>query len=173
MDRKQRKKRACVKKSHYKSRISDVNRVPEMMKRGILSFAPQKLLGISDLELGELFQLATFFLEQHETADAVRSFTLLCYIHPYMSDFWYGLGMSLKEIGEYDDALSAFSMAETLDPSRSEFYIEAVECSLKLHRKKLAHKIFNRLMAHQRVLENFQEQKTIISALEKKLSHDD
>ena len=117
--------------------------------------APQELLGISNDQLGTMYQIANQLLDQEASTDAVRAFTVLCRIHPYVSDFWYGLGRALRACGQHDEALSMILTAETMDPSRFEFYRESIDCCLACGRKNEAAHIFRRLRAHRRSIEDF------------------
>jgi len=117
--------------------------------------APQNVLGITDRELTKMFERAWEMLEYHEAADAVRAFTLLCQIHPYISDSWYGLGLAFRENGLYEEAVSAYLTAETIEPSRFEFYKEAIECCVLLGNSKEADHIFRRMHSHRRSIDGF------------------
>ena len=119
--------------------------------------APQNVLGISDRELTKMFDRAWEMLEFHETADAVRAFTLLCYIHPYISDSWYGLALAFRDSELYEEAVSALFMAETIEPNRFEFYREAIECCILLGNKREAQHIFHRMHSHRRSIDGFDQ----------------
>lgn len=132
--------------------------------------APQDLLGISNEQLSEMYQMAHEFLAQEANVDAVRAFTTLCHIHPYVPEFWCGLGKALCACGQYDDALSMLLTAETMDPSRFEFYREAIDCCLQMGKKNEAAHIFRRLRAHRRSIEGYSSLHTELKNLEKKIS---
>lgn len=148
-------------------RLHEKNLFPEAVKRGILFNAPQSVLGISDEQLGGMFRLAWMFLEQLAGADAVRAFTLLCQVQPYVAEFWYGLGKAFQLNDLHEEALSAFLMAETIEPSKFEFYLEEIDCCIAINRLKLAEKIMHRLFAHRRSIENFSMKE--FKSLKKKL----
>ena len=154
---------------YRKQRLRDVNLFPKVQSM-LLGQIPQDLLGITDDQLSGMYQIAWGFLEEQQAADAVRAFTLLCHLHPYVPDFWYGLGRALRECGEAEDALSMLLAAETMDPSRFEFYQEEIECCLQMGRKKEAVHIMNRLYAHRKSIENFKERKQEIRQLEEMIS---
>jgi tetratricopeptide (TPR) repeat protein len=139
-------------------RLRDVNFFPRIQDK-LLEYVPQDLLGINDDQLLGMHQLAWEFLESEAYADAVRSFTLLCQIQPFVPDFWYGLGKALRGCNRADDALSMLLVAETLDPSRFEFYKEAIECCLQVNQRKEAEHILHRMYAHRRSIDEFQERK--------------
>lgn len=137
-----------------KKRLRDINLFIKD-RRDYFEDVPQHLLGISDQQLGRLFENAWAFIEIHEAAEAVRGFRLLCSLHPFVSDFWYGLAHSLQESGMYDEARDAYLMAETMDPTQYSYYQEAIECCLELGDKRAAERIFHRLLSHKRVIYDF------------------
>jgi tetratricopeptide (TPR) repeat protein len=157
------------KAPYQKQRLRDVNLFPKAQAK-LLGQLPQDLLGISDDQLTGMYQIAWALLEAQQTADAVRAFTLLCHLHPYVPDFWYGLGKALRECGEPEDALSMILVAETIDPMRFEFYEEEIECCLQMGRHKEAAHILNRLYAHRRSIESFKEIEKEIHQLEEKIA---
>lgn len=157
------------KLTYRKQRLRDVNLFPKAQDK-LLGQLPLDLLGISDDQLSGLYQIAWSFLETQQTADAVRSFTLLCHLHPYVPDFWYGLGRALRECGEAEDALSMVLVAETIDPTRFEFYEEEIECCLQMGRPKEALHILHRLQAHRRSIESFNQMHRQIHQLEEKIA---
>ncbi len=98
--------------------------------------APQNVLGISDRELTKMFEKAWEMVEYHEAADAVRAFTLLCYIHPYISDSWYGLALSFRENELYEEAVSALSWQEQLKLNALRFIKRPSSAATFLETKK-------------------------------------
>ena len=168
-----RERRVQTGKNHRKERAPvhhDRLRDRNIFVREPLSLeAPQDLLGISNDQLGEMYQIAYQFLAQEANADAVRAFTTLCHIHPYVPDFWYGLGKALCACERYEDALSMLLTAETMDPSRFEFYRESISCCLQMGRKNEAAHIFRRLRAHRRSIEGFSSLGSEIKTIERLL----
>jgi tetratricopeptide (TPR) repeat protein len=150
-------------------RLRDVNLFPKK-ERELFEKVPQHFLGISDQQLGRLFENAWALIEIHEGAEAVRGFRLLCHLHPYVSDFWYGLAHALKESGNYEEALDAFIMAETMEPTRFEYYQEAIGSALEAGQKTIARRIFQRLLAHKRSIDNIDEYKAEIKHLDEATS---
>ena len=146
-------------------RLRDMN-LFRKSEQALYEEAPQRMLGISDQQLGRLFETAWALVEIHEGPEAVRGFRLLCQLHPYVSDFWYGLAHALKESGNHEEALSAFIMAETMDPSRFEYYQEAIGSALELGKKSEARRIFHRLLAHKRLIKEFRTRKSDVKQLE-------
>jgi tetratricopeptide (TPR) repeat protein len=157
------------KAPYRKQRLRDVNLFPKAQSK-LLGEVPQDLLGISDDQLSGMYQIAWAFLEAQQNADAVRSFTLLCHLHPYVPDFWYGLGKALRECGEPEDALSMLLVAETIDPTRFEFYEEEIECCLQMGRQKEAVHILHRMNAHSNSIAAFSELGREVHQLEEKIA---
>lgn len=154
---------------YRKRRLRDMNLFPKVQAK-LLGQIPQDLLGITDDQLSGMYQIAWTFLEDQQFPDAVRAFTLLCHLHPYVPDFWFGLGKALRECGEADDALSMLLVAETLDPSRFEFYQEEIECCLQMGHKDEAVHIMNRMHAHRKSIEAFTERTQEIRQLKQRIS---
>ena len=158
------------KQPPIKKRMRDFNRFPQNAYR-LINSAAQGILGISDSQLGGMFESAWELLAVGENPSAVRAFTLLCFVQPYVSDFWFGLGKALRENGLSEEALSALLMAETLDPSRFEYYQEAIGCCIDLNVKKEAVRIFRRLCAKKRTIEKFSEYSHSIRELQRQISN--
>jgi tetratricopeptide (TPR) repeat protein len=155
---------------YRKQRLRDTNFFSKA-EPNLLGQIPQDFLGISDDQLSGMYQIAWGFLEEQESAEAVRAFTLLCHLHPYVPDFWFGLGKALRECNEPEDALSMLLVAETIDPTRFEFYEEEIECCLQMNQKREAFHILHRLYAHRRSIESFEERERRIHQLEEKIAN--
>ena len=121
------------------------NYVDGYIREGFSVSKPFQLMGVPDSLLESMYDQALAFLKYHDTHDAEESFRLLCTLHPYDPEFWFGLGKTLREEGKYEEALSAVSVAETLDPYRLDFYEEAIQSCLDAAKPKLAHAIFKRM----------------------------
>lgn len=157
------------KRTPEKRRMRDWNRFP-LIATELVNNAPQGLLGISDSQLGGMLESAWQLLLVGEYPAAVRAFTLLCFVQPYVSDFWFGLGKALRENRLYEDALSTLLMAETLDPSRFEYYEESIGCCIDLGQKKEAERILRRMNAKRRTIEGFSEYAHAIQDLQKQVA---
>lgn len=153
-----------------RTRLRDIN-IFHKKETDFISGVPQHFLGITDQQLGRLFENAWALIEIHEAGEAIQGFRLLCHLHPYVSDFWYGLGHALKEGGDASEALSAFIMAETIEPSCFDYYQEAIESAIEAGKKKEARRIFNRLMAHRRTVEGFNSRVKDVKRLEELFSN--
>ncbi len=92
----------------------------------------QDILGFSREKLGTLFDQAIALLQASRFDEAIQGFSFLSRVNPYVSDFWVGLGLAREGNGDYKGALEDFYMAITMDPSRLESYIYAVDCCLEL-----------------------------------------
>ena len=150
-------------------RLRDMNLYPKAQAK-LLGHVPQDILGISDDQLSGMYQVAWAFLENEQNPDAVRAFTFLCNVHPYVPDFWYGLGKALRGCEQPEDALSMLLVAETMDPTRIEFYQEEIECCLQMGDTKEASHIMHRLYAHRRSIEEFSKKQREIHQLEQKIA---
>ncbi len=150
-------------------RLRDMN-IFERLKGRITTPIPQDFLGITDEQLSDLYRSAARYIDQEDPDNAVRAFTLLCHLHPYIPEFWSGLGESLSELQIFEEALSAFLMAETLDPHRFEFYEQGIRCALTMKNQKEAQHIFDRLLAHRKKIDDFPAYKSTVSELKKELS---
>lgn len=92
----------------------------------------QDLLGFTSDYLSQLFEQAVGLLQQHRFDEAVKAFELLTQLNPYVPDFWIGIGLAHQACESYRPALSAFLVAETMDPSRIDPYSYAVDCCLEM-----------------------------------------
>ncbi|MDB6081814.1 MAG: scc3-C [Chlamydiia bacterium] len=92
----------------------------------------QDLLGFSGEKLGMLFEKSIMLLQQNRNEEAVKAFELLTQFNPYVADFWLGLGIAKYVLEEYKPALLAILVAQTMDPSRAEPYLYAIDCCLEL-----------------------------------------
>ncbi len=122
----------------------------------------QELLGLSDGQLREMYDNATQFLEMQHCEGALHGFTLLCQLHPYIPDFWLGLGRARRLSGQPEQALSAFLMAETMDCHRADIYTAAVECYLELNDPKGAFRTLKRAHKHIEDVSVTSEQKRVL-----------
>lgn len=163
------------KHSHQRKSILKKTRLREMnlflkKEKELYQEVPQRMLGISDQQLGRLFENAWALVSIHEGVEAVRAFRLLCQLHPYVSDFWYGLAHALRESGNHEEALDAFLMAETMEPNRFEYYQEAIRSALDVGKQREAKRIFNRLLAHKESIEDFRSHKMEMQQLAEAIS---
>jgi tetratricopeptide (TPR) repeat protein len=142
----------------------------ERLRGNVSTPIPQDFLGITDDQLTELYRSAASYLDQDDPNNAVRAFTLLCHLHPFIPEFWSGLGESLFELQIFEEALSAFLMAETLDSHRFEFYEQGIRCALAMDDEKEAQHIFDRLMAHRNKIDDFSSNRSKMLELKKELS---
>ena len=130
---------------------------------------PFNPLGITNQELLSLFERAWIMLKSEEVVDALRSFTFLCHLEPHLPEAWYGLGLSLEGNGLFEEAVSAFLVAETLDPTRFEFYEHSIECCLELYNTHEARHILNRLLRHKKTVEAFPSHKKALTRLDRRI----
>ena len=93
----------------------------------------QDILGFTGDDVSKLFDQAMGFLSQHRYDEAISAFRLLTRINPFISDFWLGWGYALQSQGAYQEALSQYLVAETMDPERIDTYEYAIELCLEMH----------------------------------------
>ncbi|HXF29398.1 MAG TPA: hypothetical protein VN457_06065, partial [Chlamydiales bacterium] len=93
----------------------------------------QDIIGFTNERMGHLFESAVSLLQQHRYDEAVRAAEVLTQLNPYIADFWICLGMAEQANGASGRALQAYLTAETMDPSRAEPYVNAIDCCLDLN----------------------------------------
>lgn len=58
-----------------------------------------------------LYQIAVQYFDEAETEKAILAFTFLTYVHPGVSSFWKGLGLSYERDQNLVEAINAYKMA--------------------------------------------------------------
>ena len=125
--------RAHQKKTHIREkRVASVDNRRDialiLQKNKLL----QDILGFSAENMSGLFQDGLQFLQMHSYDDALKIFSLLVRMNPYVADFWVAQGLVYQVKEEYKTALSSFLVAQTMDPARFEGYLNAIECCISL-----------------------------------------
>ncbi len=108
----------------------------------------QDLLGFSNEHLGRLFENAINLLAQHRFDEAILAFDLLTQFNPYISDFWVGFGLAHQANQNFLQALSAYLVAQTMDPSRLDAYSYAIECCFEMKNFDQAEAIIQEAFAY-------------------------
>ena len=103
----------------------------------------QDLLGFTNERMSHLFESAVSLLQQRRYDEAIKAAEMLTQLNPYVSDFWICLGMAEQANGASQRALQAYRTAETMDPSRAEPYVNAIDCCLELNDPLQAEVIYN------------------------------
>lgn len=138
------KKKVPTKKAKNKtaflSRVDNSKDIDTILSKNKIV---QDLLGFSGDSLGKLFETAIAFLRQHRFDEAVQGFQLLSRVNPFVSDFWLGLGLAHQGQGSFEQALSAYLVAETMDPMRPDLYAYAIDCCLEMRNIPQAQAIVN------------------------------
>ncbi len=98
----------------------------------------QDVFGFSNEDITQFFEQAIALLHGHRYEDAIAAFQFLTQVNPYVCDFWLGLGAAHQAIGHYQEALSWYMVAETMDPVRIDTYGYAVDACLEMHDIKQA-----------------------------------
>ncbi len=80
-------------------------------------------------------QFYAFGYAQYDTGNwqkAADAFSVLCARRPLDARFWFGLGATLQESGDYSGALNAWAMTALLDRNDPYPHYHAAECSISL-----------------------------------------
>ncbi|MBQ7457508.1 MAG: tetratricopeptide repeat protein [Desulfovibrio sp.] len=80
----------------------------EAMENGTPMYS---VLGIDETELQNRYTLARQFYESGKLEDAKNQFGMLCLLSDNAPANWMGLGACNMELGNYDDAINAYTMA--------------------------------------------------------------
>lgn len=111
-------------------------------------------------------QFYAFGFSQYQAGNwtkAMEVFQILCARRPLNARFWFGLGASLQEKKDYENALRAWAMTALLDPNSPYPHFHAAECSLSL--KSLPNASFALKEAETRIKESEHPLKQRISLL--------
>ncbi len=81
----------------------------------------------------------TYGFSQYEGGnykEAIEVFRILCTNHPTVSRFWFALGASLQQAGQYEESLRAWAIAAMLSPKDPMPHFHAAECYLSVKNLK-------------------------------------
>ena len=92
----------------------------------------QEIFGFSNDTTLEFYEVAKYILEQKRFEDAIKAFSFLTNINPYISDFWTGLGIAQQNNNDYESAVFSLSMAFTLEGGMITPYMLAVQCFMEI-----------------------------------------
>lgn len=95
----------------------------------------QEVLGISDAILEKYYESASNLLSEKHWTDAVDAFLFLTFVSPFVQNFWIGLGIAEQSTSEYDKAITAYLIAEALNPENPVPVANAFQCFLALGEK--------------------------------------
>lgn len=98
----------------------------------------QQYLNISDEVLAKYYVMAAEILQEHNFENSRDAFLFLTFLNPNYANFWIGLGMSEQALGCFDEAISAYRLAEVLDPQNPTIHINAFKCHKALDNQQLA-----------------------------------
>jgi len=152
-----------------KSRVREKNLFRKEERAGAFDHVPADYLGLTSHALVELYEKAIALLELREIKESLKIFNLLTLLHPYSSDFWYGLGQVLREDGGVQEALKAYAMAEMIDPDCLDIYEEEIDCCLALQKDEEACRVYKRMLLHKKTIVDFEERKDEVKDIEKVL----
>lgn len=165
--RKSEKRRAALKLSRTFLGVDNTADIDVILEQGKLF---QDVIGFSNERVGALFANAVSLLQQHRYDEAIKAAEFLTQLNPFVADFWICLGFGEQANGAYKRAREAFLMAQALDPSRSEPYAMAIDCSLDIQDPRQAETIYNLGMLYAKKHPRHPESKLIVHELS--LRHD-
>jgi tetratricopeptide (TPR) repeat protein len=125
----------------------------------------QELLGVSNEKLNQLFEGAVQLLHQHRYDEAGQAFKFLIQVNPFVPDFWIGQGLIHQVSEDYRAAISDYLVAQTMDPSRAESYVHAIECCLEMRDIKQAEAILRQGLSYAKRYPSREESRVIFSQL--------
>jgi tetratricopeptide (TPR) repeat protein len=103
----------------------------------------QDILGFSGDDVSKLFEQSISLLHQHRFDEAIVAFRFLTQVNPYICDFWIGLGAAYQALGSFEEALSSYLVAETMDPERIDTYGYAIDLCIEMHNLTQARRVLN------------------------------
>lgn len=99
---------------------------------------PRRDLLLSEEEVERFYAYGFAQYGSGNWAEAADVFRILCTRRPLDPRFWFGLGATLQEAGEYNDALHSWAMAALLKTDDPYPHFHAAECSFSLLSPKQA-----------------------------------
>lgn len=90
-----------------------------------------ELLGLSFEICGSFYEIGAALFREKQFEEACSVFQFVSLLQPYTYEVWLALGMSHQRLEELVNAVSCFSVASLMDPSRMEPYIYSAECLIE------------------------------------------
>jgi len=94
---------------------------------------PFKALQISEQEIADCYRRARECFTNKEFETARQAFLFLSTLCPQHAEMWLGLGMSLQQLGHYEEAIDAYELAALVDPSSPVAYFYLSKCFFAMH----------------------------------------
>lgn len=96
------------------------------------------LLGIEPSTLEHYYKAAYAITESGRFEAGYDAYYFLVTIAPHIRDAWLNFGYTASCLGDYLGAIEAYGAAYTLDPTKSDSYLQAAEAYKKLDNPELA-----------------------------------
>ncbi|AIW14366.1 SycD/LcrH family type III secretion system chaperone [Vibrio tubiashii] len=87
---------------------------------------------VSPDTIEHIYAVGYNFFQSGKTDQAAKVFQLLCMLDHYQARFFVGLGAARQEMGEYLEAIDAYSYAALVDINDPRPPFHSAECHLKL-----------------------------------------
>lgn len=139
------------------------------MNKAAKTNAGQELLGISDEVLERYYLAASHLLEQKDWKKARDAFLFLTFLNPLLYNFWLGLGIAEQCQEHYEAALTAYIIAEAIDPSHPVAHANSFQCNAAIHEPKAAENSLQLALEACGDREEFSDLKNQLLAFEKQM----
>lgn len=93
----------------------------------------QKIFGISDETLNNLYGIACNLYEEKRFEEAKNAFYFLTCLTPNIQQIWMGLGQTYCELQQYDEAIKNLLHAITLDRTNIDAYLSCLHALYSIH----------------------------------------
>ncbi len=93
----------------------------------------QDILNYSPQTIDKFYLVGLACLENKAYQNARDVFKVLVLIHPHYHNFWLGLAMCQQALGQWEEAIQAYSFAEVTDAKDPIPYLHESECHALLH----------------------------------------
>lgn len=111
-----------------KSALDKIKDPKILAKQVELGKTLQEVIGFSDQEIKEFYDIASELFEIQEYQVAKESFHFLTRLNPYVLNYWLGKGMCEHLLGEYEKALISYAMAILIDPKHPIAHYHSASC---------------------------------------------
>ncbi len=101
----------------------------------------QKLLGFTNEQMLDLYEVCTKLIDQKRFEDSQNAFMFLLVLNPTISSFWTGLGVIWQQEHRLQEALFAFKVAIIHKMDSIEPYLSALRCCLEMQDHEEANRL--------------------------------
>ena len=116
----------------------------------------KELHGLADEELEAVYAVAHNFVTNGKFRQAESLFRFLCFYDHLNRNYWMGLGVCRKGMGNFEAAVHAFGLAGILDLHDPRAALQSAECHLRLGHTDEAVSALNAALASGAEHEKFQ-----------------